>query len=135
VSGARRRLVLDIVATDATFEPIELRGAPAWAGKCIHCNRQLVVRVDGTPVGPVTVEHLVPTSGGGTDALENLALACAGCNHEKGRRHDPRYGRTERSVEVVTRLLERRRKRFRPAPRSATPPSGPNDDERGITGT
>jgi hypothetical protein len=77
--------LLEIVASDSTFEPIDLQGAPAWAGKCIHCNSRLVVLADGTPVGPVTVEHLVPTSGGGTAALENLALACAGCNHEKGR--------------------------------------------------
>ena len=78
-AGERRRL-LDIVATYATFEPIELQGAPAWAGSCIHCSSRLVVRADGTPVGPVTIEHLVPTSGGGTDSLENLALACARAN-------------------------------------------------------
>ena len=120
MNAARRRLLLDIVATDATFEPIELQGAPAWAGKCIHCSARLVVLADGTPVGEVTVEHLVPTSAGGTAALENLALACARCNHEKGRRHDVRYGRTARSVAVVTRLLEKRRARLRP-PASLNP--------------
>ncbi len=117
--------MLEIIASDATFEPTELQGAPAWAGKCIHCNARLVVLADGTPVGPVTVEHLVPTAAGGTDALENLALACARCNHEKGRRHDVRYGRNARSVEVVSRLLERRRKRFR------SPPAGLNPGYRG----
>jgi len=114
VNAGKRRRVLDIVATDATFEPIELHGAPAWEGRCIHCNARLVVLGDGMPVGPITVEHLVPTSAGGTDALNNLALACARCNHEKGRRHDVRYGRTARSVEVVSRLLDKRRARMRP---------------------
>jgi 5-methylcytosine-specific restriction endonuclease McrA len=94
MSASHRRRLLEIVASDSTFEPIDLQGAPAWAGKCIHCNSRLVVLADGTPVGPVTVEHLAPTSGGGTAALENLALVCAGCNHEKGRRHDVGYGRT-----------------------------------------
>ena len=121
MNAGKRRRVLDIVATDATFEPTELQGEPAWAGKCIHCNARLVVLADGTPVGPVTVEHLVPTSAGGSDAPENVALACAGCNHEKGRRHDVRYGRTSRSVEVVGRLLERRAQRLRRPPPTLNP--------------
>ncbi|HRW06739.1 MAG TPA: HNH endonuclease signature motif containing protein [Caldilineaceae bacterium] len=29
------------------------------------------------------VEHIVPVSRGGTDDLENLALACSGCNSRK----------------------------------------------------
>jgi len=113
--------LLEVLATDATFEPIDLQGAPGWAGKCIHCNARLVVRADGTPVGPVTVEHIMPTSAGGTEAPENLALACAGCNHEKGRRHDVRYGRTGRSVELVGRLLEKRRSRLRVPPEPVNP--------------
>ena len=121
MNARSRRRVLGIVATDATFELTEVRGEPAWAGKCIHCNTRLLVRADGTPLGPITVEHLVPTAAGGSDAPENLALACAGCNHEKGRRHDVRYGRTARSVEVVSRLLDRRRKRFRQAPPEVNP--------------
>ena len=125
MNAGKRRRVLDIVATDATFEPTELQGVPAWAGKCIHCNARLVVLADGTPMGPITVEHLVPSSAGGTDALDNLALACARCNHEKGRRHDVRYGRTARSVEVVTRLLDKRRARMRP------PHPDPNSGYRG----
>lgn len=121
MNAGRRRLVLAVVATDATFEPTELRGRPAWAGKCIHCNALVVVEADGTPVGPVTIEHLVPSSAGGTESPENLALACAGCNHEKGRRHDVRYGRTPRSVEVVNRLLDRRRSRLRSPPAALDP--------------
>ncbi|HTS83105.1 MAG TPA: hypothetical protein VMH40_21085 [Myxococcaceae bacterium] len=43
-------------------------------------------------------------------------LACARCNPEKDRRHDPQYGRTTRSVEVVRWLLDRRRSWMRPRP-------------------
>ena len=42
------------------------------------------------------VEHVVPLSRGGVDALENLALACRSCNLHKGARltcADPETGR------------------------------------------
>lgn len=32
---------------------------------------------------PFTVDHIVPISEGGTDSLENLALACFHCNRHK----------------------------------------------------
>jgi len=43
--------VLEIVASDSTFEPFDLHDRPAWAGKCIHCNSRLVVLAEGNPVG------------------------------------------------------------------------------------
>ena len=110
---ATRRRLLDIARSDTTFVRTELRGRPVWAGKCLHCNAALVVADDGTPVGPVTVEHIVPRTAGGSDELANLALACARCNHEKGKRHDVRYGRGARAQEVVDRLLDKRRQRLR----------------------
>ncbi len=56
--------------------------------KCRYCEKPLV------PIGAEdlsdyfgmalpTVEHLPPRSRGGTDALDNLALACARCNATK----------------------------------------------------
>lgn len=33
-----------------------------------------------------TVEHILPLSRGGSDALDNLALACVGCNAHKANR-------------------------------------------------
>ena len=48
-------------------------------------------------------------------------LACAGCNPEADRRHDPQYGRTTRSVEVVRRLFDRRRSWMRPHPPELNP--------------
>ncbi|WP_244224560.1 hypothetical protein [Corallococcus sicarius] len=38
MSHAKRRRVLDIIATDATFERVPHRGADVWMGKCLHCN-------------------------------------------------------------------------------------------------
>lgn len=110
---AARRFVLQIVATDRTFEPVEYDGCPAFAGKCIHCNRQLVVAADGAPLVRATIEHIVPRTHGGGNDLGNLALACARCNHEKGVRHDRRRLDDPKLTEIVTRLQRRRRERWR----------------------
>lgn len=45
-------------------------------GACVYCLRKL--RADA-----VTIDHLTPTSRGGGEEVENVALACAGCNGEK----------------------------------------------------
>jgi len=108
-----RRQILAIVATDSTFERVEARGGEAWLGKCLHCNAHLYVALDGSPISRATIEHIVPQSAGGTDALENLALACSRCNHQKGRRHDPKGLSNARTAEVVDQLLAKRRLRWR----------------------
>lgn len=113
MSGIKRRRILDIVATDNTFARSEQRGQTVWVGKCIHCNRRLVIDEDGTPLGQATIEHILPRNHGGNDEVENLALACAGCNFEKGRRHDIRRASDPRLMEIVDRLREIRRKRWR----------------------
>jgi len=49
------------------------------AGKlCEYCQSPLEFSSD-----PFSVEHIFPISKGGTDDLENLALACQGCNGHK----------------------------------------------------
>lgn len=106
--------MLSIVHTDATFALAEVRGARAWVGKCIHCNTRLVVSLAGET--DATVEHIVPKNHGGTDAPENLALACARCNQGKGVRIDARRRGDPRLEEVVAALLARRRERWRDAP-------------------
>ena len=106
-------MIQTVVSTDATFEPAELRGEAVWVGKCIHCNAKLVVRDDGSPVGAATVEHIVPRNRGGGDEPENLALACARCNFQKGYRHDARRRPSARSLEIEAALIERRRRRLR----------------------
>ena len=119
MSRAKRRRILDIIATDATFARTEHRGREVWLGKCLHCGAHLVVGLDGEPVSRATIEHIVPRVQGGTDALENLALACARCNAGKGVRHDRHCHRDPRAQALVQRLLALRRQRWRePAPGS-----------------
>lgn len=47
-------------------------------GCCEYC----VSQADYSP-DPFSGEHIIPHSRGGTDDLENLALACLGCNYKK----------------------------------------------------
>jgi len=110
----RHRLMLDVVRTDTTFEPSVLDGAKVWVGKCIHCNAKLVVAADGRSLGEATLEHIVPQTRGGTDDVANVAIACARCNREKGKRHDHKRG--ERLDDVVATLQARRTARWRPKP-------------------
>jgi len=109
----RASLILSIVATDNTFERRQVRGAPAWVGRCIHCQSLLVVPLDGDASPGVTIEHIVPRHHGGTDEPSNLALACARCNAEKGIRHDNRRRDDPRRLEVQALLLQRRARRWR----------------------
>lgn len=108
--------LLDVVRTDSTFERTPTRDGEAWVGRCIHCNRKLTVGLDGRASRDVTIEHLVPRSAGGTDDLHNLAVACARCNHQKGRTHDQRGLKDARAAEVIEKLLEKRRARWRDEP-------------------
>ena len=110
---ARQRRVLDIVASDRTFELVEYAGRAAWAGKCIHCNRRLLVSDDGELLGTASIEHIVPRTHADSDELENVALACRACNGEQGVRHDHRQRRDPKLVEIIERLLRRRRERWR----------------------
>jgi 5-methylcytosine-specific restriction endonuclease McrA len=108
----RHLLLLAAAVTDSTFERTTLDGQTVWLGKCLHCNAKLVVRDDGQPMGAATLEHVWPQTQGGTDELDNLAVACARCNREKGSRHD--HGKNgQRLGEVVALLRERRQARWR----------------------
>ena len=108
---ARHLHLLAAAATDNTFERTRLDERTVWVGKCIHCNSKLVVADDGRSLGEATLEHIVPQARGGTDDVMNLAVACARCNREKGKRHDHKRG--ERLGEVVTQLQARRAERWR----------------------
>lgn len=45
---------------------------------CEYCRSQARFAVQ-----PFSVEHIIPQSRGGTNSLDNLALACQGCNNYK----------------------------------------------------
>ena len=119
----RARLILGVVATDTSFARASVRGEDAWVGRCIHCRTKLVVASTGQTGPEVTIEHIVPRTHGGTDAPENLALACARCNAEKGVRHDVRRRADPRRLELERELVERRRARWR-EPAAASRPEG-----------
>lgn len=112
-SGIKRKRILAIVATDNTFERHEQRGQTVWVGKCIHCNRRLSIAEDGAPISHATIEHILPRNHGGTNDVENLALACGSCNFEKGRRHDIRRAGDPKLEEIVGRLRVIRLERWR----------------------
>ena len=107
----RHALLLAAAVTDSTFERTQLDGRTVWVGKCIHCRSRLVITDDGRALGEATLEHVWPQAQGGTDDVDNLAVACARCNREKGARHDHRAG--PRLDEVVAVLRARRRERYR----------------------
>lgn len=71
-----------------------------------------------------TIDHLLPKSRGGTDALENLGLACNTCNARKGAKTPEEYAdwiiataparrlaaeREQRAVERIERRLAKYR--------------------------
>lgn len=119
MGGIKRRRILEIIATDRTFSLREQPGRAepgsrrTWVGKCIHCNRRLVIDRDGTPISDATIEHIVPKNHGGQNDIDNLALACAACNTEKGRRHDIRRANDPKLQSIIQRLQRVRRERWR----------------------
>lgn len=115
--ASRAQVVLSIVATDVTFE-LQRAGTSRndliafWCGKCIHCNTKLYVTQQGST--DATVEHINPLCNGGESIdPRNLALACKGCNNEKGVRHDQHVGKGGRADEVITALQGKRLSRWR----------------------
>ena len=47
---------------------------------CEYCG----LHQDDSPLAALHVEHIIPRIHGGTDDLDNLALACIDCNLHKG---------------------------------------------------
>lgn len=48
--------------------------------RCEYCQ----LHQDDSPLAALHIEHIRPIKHGGTDALENLCLACIDCNLHKG---------------------------------------------------
>lgn len=109
-----RNIVLAIVGTDRTFKKVSYGSSYAWQGKCIFCNKKILVGEQGNLIEHTTVEHIIPRSRGGTDDIKNLALACKYCNWEKGRRHDrKRRNNGQRALEIIEKLQKKRIERWR----------------------
>ena len=54
-----------------------------WGRKCAYCGKKDL---------PLQIEHLIPKSRGGTNRIQNLALACEGCNQKKGTQTAAEFG-------------------------------------------
>lgn len=103
-------LIIRIAESDITFSQRD----GDWIGKCLICNGPL--RFDVETATGVTIEHIVPRSGGGSDDLRNLGLTHLRCNAEKGVHWDEpkrRRGRQQEYDALLTRLLTTRRARWR----------------------
>lgn len=73
-------------------------------GYCEYCRSQACFAIQ-----PFSVEHIIPRSQGGETTLDNLALACQGCNNHK-------YTKTEARDPVtgdIVPLYHPRRQRWR----------------------
>lgn len=97
-----------------------------WQTPCLHCRCKVGVSAEGRPWPGTTLEHIVPRSWfgrrqataltlqvGSADDARNLALACARCNHAKGRGPDARGPADARAHEIVANLLKARQARWR----------------------
>lgn len=115
-----------LAATDNTFSLVDHRGTPALAGRCVHCNAMVIVGIDGERILRATIEHIVPRTHGGADKLENLAIACGGCNSAKGIRLDPLVWGDPKLMEVIERLQLRKAKRLRAPLTSVILPPDPD---------
>lgn len=63
-----------------TYIPVELKPTIVERahGCCEYCRSQVRFSTQA-----FSVEHIIPVSGGGETVLDNLALACQGCNNHK----------------------------------------------------
>ncbi len=114
----------------ARTDALAVLDGDVWSTRCLHCRSALQLRSDGTPLGHATLEHVVPQAwfgrraaagltaqvGDRADDPRNLALACARCNHGKGKGPDARGPGDARAREVVAALLDARLARWRAPP-------------------
>ena len=124
-TALRRRMLLA-----ARSDALAILGDGIWSTRCLHCRSALQLHADGEPLGLATLEHVVPQAwfgrraasalteqvGADADDPRNLSLACARCNHDKGKGHDARGPRDARAREVIGALLDTRLLRWRPPP-------------------
>lgn len=56
-------------------------------GRCCYCGAFVVISADREMqrcLDAATIEHLRRRAEGGTNHIDNLAMACRRCNHERG---------------------------------------------------
>jgi CRISPR/Cas system Type II protein with McrA/HNH and RuvC-like nuclease domain len=69
---------------EGSFSGWELNELFAWQeGRCHYCGEYLYSKWEEGRA-PYDIEHKIPLSRGGTNYIDNIALACADCNSSKG---------------------------------------------------
>lgn len=72
--------------------------------RCEYCQ----LHQDDSPLATLHIEHVIPKVHGGTDDLENLALACIDCNLHKG----TNLTGVDPETRQITNLFHPRRERW-----------------------
>ncbi len=72
--------------------------------RCEYCH----LHQAESPLGALHVEHIIPKVHGGTDDLDNLAMACIDCNLHKG----PNLTGMDPETNQVAELFHPRRHRW-----------------------
>lgn len=83
---------------------------------CCYCSAPLTP--DGQGERAPTIEHRLPRSRGGTNGLENLALACWKCNNDRGDGTTARRRRPREAPRPAPRLLTPQRRKAPPGARN-----------------
>ena len=109
----KERIYRALIAADSAYTQSVVRGQSAWVGPCIHCGKKLVFSLEGEPLSNASIEHIVPRHHGGTNDLENLAIACRRCNYQKGTRHDCKPLNDPGLQQMIARLRQRKHERSR----------------------
>ncbi len=117
-----RTLLLLAARTDARASV----GGGHWRTRCLHCRTTIGITVSGEPWPGTSLEHVVARSWfdqpkaaalivmvGVADDARNLALACARCNHQKGRGPDANGPGDPHAYQIVASLLAARLARWR----------------------
>ena len=60
-----------------------------WGYRCAYCHQE------ATATNPWEIDHVDPTTRGGSDRASNLALSCHDCNQAKGNRTAQEFGHPE----------------------------------------
>ena len=72
--------------------------------RCEYCQ----LHQDDSPLAALHVEHIVPKVHGGSDGLDNLALACVDCNLHNG----PNLTGIDPETDLVVELFHPRRQHW-----------------------
>ena len=126
MASRNHRFLLWVAATDKTYALVKYGATSCLSGKCIHCQRKLLLETTGKPISDATLEHIKPRHHNGDNSIENLAIACGRCNDQKGYRHDCRKWADPTLQRVISLLSQRRKERMRPPLAALCLPPYPN---------